>query len=322
MKKTKTILWLLSLCSLIFAGCGSAELEEANADLKKEVTTLKKEKGDLEKELETLTADKDTAQAELASKVTEIDALQKKYTALEGDFEFANNQAVELDQQMNTIREELISAKNKVMELEQQISSGAVAVAPVGTVPTAPPPAPALPSTPTAPPGFDPSLPPSPPTVTAPVENTLPVGSPATPPPPPPAALPDSVDPNNPLVKSDSSLAISLYLVSKGRQIPLRDTTIYVTAEKPKVAQWGFHLKNPSISANELQAIEQSIRTSIIHKKEKTDANGMVNLMLKEGIYWVSCASPATVNGLQWSVQQQVVPGQNQLVLSNGNVLQ
>ena len=338
MKKTKSILWLLSLCSLIFAGCGSAELEEANADLKKEVTSLKKEKGDLEKELETLTADKDTAQAELAAKVTEFDELQRKHTALEGDFEFANNQAVELDQQMNTLREELISAKNKVMEMEQQITSGAVAAAPVGSVPTAPPSAPpALPSTPAAPPpGFDPSLPPSPPTVAAaPLDGTAPLSAPPTPPaipstpaapppppPPPPPALPEGVDPNNPLVSANSSLAINLYVVSKGRQIPLKDTTIYVTGEKPNVAQWGLHLKNPSISANELQKIEQSLTTSIIHKKEKTDANGMINVILKEGTYWVSCASPATANGLQWSVQQQVVAGQNQLVLSNGNILQ
>lgn len=319
MKKTNPILWLLSLSLLVFAGCGSAELEEANADLKKEVTSLKKEKEDLEKQIETLTADKETAQAEVGSKQTELDELQNKHTALQGDFEFANNQAVELDQQMGELREELIAAKNKILELEQNPT---VAVSPVGAPPAVPAAPPAIPSAPPpAAPAFEPGLPaPAPGLTAAPTPPASP-SAPAAPPPPPPPALPEGVDPSSPLLSFDSNLIINLYIVAGGRQIPLKDTTIYVTEKKPNVEQWGYHLKNPSLSANQLQAIDQSLVTSIIHKKEKTNENGMINIMLKKGTYWVSCASPATQGGLQWSVQQQVNEGQNNITLSNGNRL-
>ena len=334
MKKTKITLWLFTLCSLIFAGCGSAELEEENSDLKKELKTLKKDKDDLETQLETLTADKDAAQAELATKQAEVDDIQRKLTGQESDLEFFTNQNAELEQQMGTIREELVAAKNRVLELEQGGASAIAAVSPVGTVP---PPVPGIPPAPPAPPlGVDLGIPPAPPATpgfattppvpgipTSPVPPAPPVipSTPAAPPPPPPPSVPEGVDPGNSLLGLNSNLVVNLYLVSQGRQIPLKDTTIYVTEEKPNVAQWGFHLKSPSISANALQTIEQSLTTSIIHKKEKTDENGMVNLILKEGTYWVSCASPATSNGLQWSVQQQIVSGQNNLTLSNGNIL-
>jgi outer membrane murein-binding lipoprotein Lpp len=325
MNKTKTIVWLLALCTLIFAGCGSAELEQEIADLKKEITSLKKEKGDLDKQIETLTADKDTAQAEVAAKQTEVDEIQRKLTALEGDYEFANNQSAELEQTMGTLREELVAAKNRILELEQNPVATVATTAAPPALPSTPPVAPSFPTeipgvptttTPSTPP-TDFAPPPSPAfTGTAPAIPT----TPAAPPPPPPSDIPEGIAPS-PLLPSGSSLIINLYVVAQGRQIPLKDTTIYVTEQKPNIAQWGFHLKNPSVSANELRAIEQSLTTSIIHKKVKTDANGMVNIStLKEGTYWVSCASPATTNGLQWSVQHLVQKGQNNLTLSNGNL--
>jgi TolA-binding protein len=319
MKKEITALCTFLVTALAFTGCGTAELEEELTKLKDENKSLKKEKDGTAKELETTKADLETAQQQAVTLQESVDDLTRKLTGLNGDIEFFTNQSAELEQEKTDIQGKLDESRAKVADLEQQLEAAKAAASappPATTVAVSPPPASTFsPETNTllatagTPNGGNP------------VPATQPPVAPA---PPPVAPAPTEISPDNPIVNPDASsqatLAINLFISAGGNNYPLANTEIYVTELQPSITKWGLHLKNPSISANELATIQQSLASSTIHKKVITDASGAANIsMLKAGTYWVSCANPATPTGLQWSVQHSVSPGANQLVLSNGN---
>ena len=329
MKKDFKALWVFLTCALLFGGCGTAELEEANSKLTDENKTLKKDKEDLEKEVETLKAEAETVQTQITTLQTSLDEMTKKVTAQADEVNFYIDTNAVLEQEKTELQEKLNTANEQIAQL--QASAAAAPPAPLSPTPpvastTQPPGTPTLPTNtvPAAPP--PPSFPPTDPAIAAatsvaseiaPPTATAPVAAPAT----------TEISPDNPLVNPvagmEANLAIALYIVAQGQQYPLANTEIYITEKQPNVTKWGFHLKDKTISANQLAQIQQSLATSIIHKRVTTDEAGNAQIpTLKAGAYWVSCGNPATRNGLQWSVQHILNPGANQLVLSNGNILQ
>jgi len=338
MKKDLKALWILLTCALLIGGCGSAELEEANAKLTDENKTLQKEKKDLEKEVETLKAEAETTQTQITTLQTSLDDMTKKVTAQADEVNFYIDTNAVLEQEKTELQEKLNAANETIGQMQ---ASAAAAPAPQPTFTPAPPIAATTPVPPTqtlptntvpaAPP--PPSFPPTDPAVaaaTSVASGFAPAPSTAAPPTttvPAPAPAVTEISPDNPLVNptagQQANLTIALYIVAGGRNIPLPNTEIYITEKQPNVSKWGFHLKDPNISANQLAQIQQSLATSIIHKRVTTDATGNAVIpTIKAGVYWVSCGNPASKNGLQWSVQHILNPGANQLALSNGNILQ
>ncbi len=119
---------------------------------------------------------------------------------------------------------------------------------------------------------------------------------------------------------ANASITVSVQLTVQGKTYNLPNCEVYITEQRPDVSKWGLYLKNPQVSHNNLQQIKASLNSSIIHKKGQTDANGQVSFTdLEANTYFISTAHDATQRGLQWSVQHQVKPGQNVLVLSAKN---
>jgi outer membrane murein-binding lipoprotein Lpp len=313
MKKEAITPLALLLCVLPFAGCGTAELEEEISTLKEDNKTLKKEKADLETNLETAKTDLDASQTQATTIQTQLDEMATKLTAAQNSENDAINQAADAQIQMQEFRDKFDAANAKVQELEKQLAETKAAM-PASNILNSGATAAPQPATSPAFPAQQPEA-----AAAAQVLTGLPG---ATPPVATPATIP--VSPDNPLVNPDASsqsnLDISLFISAGGQNYPLPNTVIFITEQQPRIAKWGLHLKNPSISANELAAIQQSLAASTIHKKVTTDAAGKAMVsMLKAGTYWVSCANPATPTGLQWSVQTTLAPGANQLELTNTN---
>ncbi|MEL0118688.1 MAG: hypothetical protein VXB01_07075 [Opitutae bacterium] len=319
--KFKKIIKPLFVCiSFLLISCGTEELENANAKLKKQVKDLETAEAQLKlknTDLENQVADMQAQVDASASLQDQLDAANQQLDGMKAEAEIAVNIQVENDVKMGELQNQLDEANSQIETLRNQLASAATS-APVAPVPVSP----ATQPIPTAPVAGFPTTP-TPPTPAAPIGNPLAISTtPPEPTPTSPVLIPTAPAPPAATLVTGvlSDITVSVQLAVQGNTYNLPDCEVYITEKRPDVSKWGLYLKNPDVSYNNLQQIRAGLANCVIHKKGKTDANGQVSFKeLEAGNYYVSTAHSATQRGLQWSVAHQVKPGQNVLILSTNN---
>ncbi len=319
MKHEKVLRYLVVCISLFLVSCGTEELENANAKLKKQVKDLETAEAQLKlknTDLENQVADMQAQVDASAPLQAQLDAANQQLDGMKAEAEIAVNIQVENDVKMGELQNQLDEANSQIEALRNQLASAATS-APAAPVPVSPATQPIS----TAPVAGFPTTP-TPPTPAAPIGNPLAISTTPEPTPTSPVLIPTAPAPPAATLVTGalSDITVSVQLAVQGNTYNLPDCEVYITEKRPDVSKWGLYLKNPDVSYNNLQQIRAGLANCVIHKKGKTDANGQVSFKeLEAGNYYVSTAHSATQRGLQWSVAHQVKPGQNVLILSTNN---
>ncbi len=307
---------MISLILLLFTSCNKElkltqdklnKEKKTVEDLQKKVGDMMKSTQEMEGQLAALTLETNGLKTEnesflelMAEKDIETgslrDSINEKNKLLEGEI----TKKESLNQEIASLTQNLSEAMARITGLTNELNAAK----------TAPPSVAAVPAPTSAPPatGVAPSGP------TAALSNPVIISAP-----------PQTANSPNPLTTPDAGraadLIIKVQLVAGGKNYPIPNCKLYVTEMKPQISKWGLYLKNPQVSINQLQAIQTSLKQSIIHKMATTNEGGEVTISgLEAGIYFISGAHPVTQNGVQWSKQHILKPGQNVLLLSNNDL--